>query len=58
MRSRAESMDGKKIDRDDIRALTKENKGITRFIEINPGEGIMSAFSVRMRCRGGPLYCE
>jgi len=40
-------MERKKIDRNDIEAVIKGDKDITQFLEINPGEGIMSAFGVR-----------
>ncbi|MCX6699745.1 MAG: 4-vinyl reductase [Methanomicrobiales archaeon] len=40
-------MERKKIDRNDIEAVIKGDKDITQFLEIHPGEGIMSAFGVR-----------
>jgi predicted hydrocarbon binding protein len=38
---------GKKIERNDIEAVIKGEKDITQFLEMNPGEGIWSAFGVR-----------
>ena len=40
-------MERKKIDRNDIEAVIKGDINITQFLEINPGDGIMSAFGVR-----------
>jgi hypothetical protein len=40
-------MERKKIDRNDIEAVIKGDTNITQFLEINPGEGIMSKFGVR-----------